>query len=137
MKILLSFFFVLFFFLTNCNTDNESIISENNNDPTRIIDLAGYRYGLYGNRWYTMANENRGDLVDTCHVILRLVNDGDVNNYDFTKISLPKLNVIRVLTDSYYEVEIPSELNSFDTAEKLWNSGDFQELVFNVFISVY
>jgi len=140
MKTLIFACFILSFPLIICNKQdyvvNEKTISDNMNKPDSTIDLAGYRYGLYENLWYTITNGYKGDLVDTKHIILRLMNDGDVNNYDFEKIGLPKLNVVRVTTDTYYEVEIPNELNPFDTGKTLWDSGDFKELMFNVFISV-
>jgi hypothetical protein len=140
MKALIFVCCILSFVVVSCNKQdnvvNEKNNSENMNLPDSTIDLAGYRYGLYENLWYTITNGYKGDLVDTKHINLRLLNDGDVNNYDFEKIGLPKLTVVRVTNYTYYEVEIPNELNPFDTGKILWESGDFKELMFNIFIAV-
>lgn len=140
MKSLIFTCFILSLLIISCNKEDnivkENINSENIIIPDSTINLAGYTYGLYKNIWYTISNGYKGDLVDTSHIILRLINDEDVNNYDFEKIGLPKLNVVRVLTNSYYEVEIPNELNPFKIGQKLWYSNDFKELFFNVFLSV-
>ncbi|MBN2426635.1 MAG: hypothetical protein JXR46_12305 [Calditrichaceae bacterium] len=140
MKALIFVFCILSFVFISCNRQdnvlNERNISQEMNQPDSTIDLAGYRYGLYQDLWYTIVDGYKVDLVDTKHIMLRLFNDGDINNYDFGKIGLPRLNIVGVTTDIYYEVEIPDELNPFDTGKILWESDDFKELMFNLFISV-
>jgi hypothetical protein len=139
MKILIFVGFIFSFLLISCNKEdnsvNENTISENIDKPDSIINLAGNTYGLYKDGWYTIINDYKGDLVDTVHIILRLVDDGDVKNYNFENIGLPKLEV-KSVTDSYYEVEIPIALNPFNAGKKLWDSNDFKELFFNVFLRV-
>ncbi len=140
MKVLIFICCIFSFLLISCNKEdkvvNDNIIPENINKPDSTIDLAGYRYGLYENVWYTITNDYKGDLVDTDHIILRLVNDGNVSDYNFENIGLPKLSV-KSVTDAYYEVEIPDELNPFVTGKQIWDSNDFKELVFNVFVPVH
>ena len=128
-------FCIIFLLLIGCNRKYDVLsnedVSEIMNSPDSIIELAGYTYGLYENTWYTVINGYKGDLVDTSNIIVRLANDGDVTRYNFEAIGLPKL-VIKKITEPYYQIELPNQLDSFETAIKLWESNDFIELFFDL-----
>jgi subtilisin family serine protease len=104
---------------------------------TRMQAVGGHQYGLYGDRWYTVVNGERGDLVDTKHVIVRPKVKSRFSAFDFAKAGLPQLKTARgEFAGGYYELEVPLTHDPFTVSRALLGTDDFDEVMFNVFYAV-
>ena len=94
-----------------------------------------YRYAKFDKTWYTVTKDNeRGDRVDTNHVVVRLKNDGFLENFNFSKIGLPRLKDVRGrFAGSFYEFEMPKNADPFVVSKKLSDSGFFDVVHLNLY----
>ena len=102
-----------------------------------IQKVGVYQYAQYDGTWYTIVNGQKGDLVDTKNLIVRLKGKTDIKRFDFSSVDLPRMKNVRgEFADGFYELEIPNGFDGFDVARRLEETGMFDEIFFNVFIRV-
>ena len=123
-----TFLMVAFFIVTIINI---SFSQEN------FRAFGNYEYAQFNGVWYTIFDGSQGDLVDTSHIIVRLKGKADISTFDFVKVDLSKLKIsYESFADGFYEIEIPANYDPFETARKLVETNKFEEVLFNVFLSV-
>jgi len=111
------------------------LISNFTFSQTDIYTIENYRYAKFNKTWYTVTKDNeRGDRVDTNHVVVRLKNDGFLTDLNFSKIGLPWLKDVRGrFAGSFYELEIPKNVSPFVVTKKLSDSGWFDVVHLNLY----
>jgi hypothetical protein len=99
--------------------------------------IAGYQYAQYGGSWFSIVDGEKGDLVDITRIVVRLRDKGHLENYDFSKDSLPNLEIKtpRFVND-FYECRIPKGKNSFDIMQALERTGKFETIHFSPYCEV-
>ena len=102
-----------------------------------IRSVNKFQYGKFSGTWFTMVENQKGDLVDTLHIILRLKNRADIKKFDFKSISLPALKDVRgKIAEDFYEVEVPKGNDAFNVLKSLNGTGEFEDVFFNVLVRV-
>jgi subtilisin family serine protease len=97
-----------------------------------------YEYAQFHGVWFTVVEGKRGDIVDTNHVIVRLRDRENIATFDFKAARLPALKDVRGrFADGFYELEIPRDIDSFEAARMLHETGMFDEVLFNIFLELY
>lgn len=103
-----------------------------------VQKVGRYRYAQYDGTWFTEVNGQKGDLVDTKHLVVRLKDKTDIELFDFSSVNLPRMKDVRgEFADGFYELEIPGGVDGFDAARRLEETKVFDEVFFNVFVKVH
>ncbi|OQY25939.1 MAG: hypothetical protein B6244_14560, partial [Candidatus Cloacimonetes bacterium 4572_55] len=103
---------------------------------TKSIDQVVY--GQYEDgEWYIIHQGQKSNQIDMEHLTVRLITKSPISDFEFSTVGLPDLTDTRGrIADGFYELEIPPGLDPFVTAEKLEQSGEFDEVSFTYFIDV-
>lgn len=102
-----------------------------------MITLGDYQYAQFDGSWYTVVGSLKGDLVDIRYLIVRLKDGEDISAFDFTAAQLPVFKNVRGrFAGSFYELEVPQDLDPFKVAKVLQATGSFDKVFFNVLAKV-
>jgi hypothetical protein len=53
--------------------------------------VAGREYAQYNGQWHAVANGQQGNVVDVQRIVVRLRDQGDIEQYNFSRAGLPDL----------------------------------------------
>jgi subtilisin family serine protease len=99
--------------------------------------IGRFQYGKFSGMWYTVVQGQKGDLLDTTHIILRLKDRGDVKNFNFKSAGLPVLRDVRgKFAEDFYEVEVPKGAGAFEILRSLDSTREFEDAFFNVLLRI-
>jgi subtilisin family serine protease len=94
-------------------------------------------YAQFNGVWYTLLKGEQGDLVDTNHLVVRLKDQREIETVNFEEIGVSPLRDVRGrFAGGFYELEIPKGSDAFETAFTLFQSREFEQVLFNVFMRV-
>jgi len=99
------------------------------------IKTVGYeKYIKHDGNWYTYDGTRKGDLVDSKHIIVRLINGGPINNFNFSKFGLNKYKIVRgPYAGGFYELLVPENRDPFLIGKKLISTNAFEYVFLNTF----
>ena len=98
----------------------------------QVFKMDSRVYRFENSKWFNYSSGSKGDKIIPERLIVRLSNKRKPVLSEFTKLGITDIEISpRRILGNYYVIEIDSDGNPFEIAQKLYDSNDFEYVEFD------